>query len=251
MKALPLRFDGPLQSWGGTVAGNDRKTLEAPTRSAVIGLCAGALGIDRSDSGALADLHRSVWFAVRCDRAGVRITDFHTALDVPEAAKGRPKKNAVLTRREYLQDAEFVALLFERPNAPFSLETIREALLAPRYMPFLGRKACVPATPVHSRADAILQAKDWRGLFELLPVRNTDAGTKKLAVWADADLPGLDVNLPFHKQRDVALPSVPRLFAERRVVRLFLEHASTGALPSDADFFDEAPAELATVGEDV
>jgi CRISPR system Cascade subunit CasD len=251
MKALPLRFDGPLQSWGGTIAGNDRKTLDSPTRSAVVGLCAGALGIDRSDSATLADLHRSVWFAVRCDRAGIRMTDFHTALDVPEAAKGKPKKNAVLTRREYLQDASYVALLFERAGAAFSLEAIREALLEPRYMPFLGRKACAPAVPVHSRADTILEAKDWRGLFELVPVWNTDAGPIKLAVWVDADLPGLEVNLPFHKQRDVALPTVPRLFAERRVVRLFFEHASTAAVPADADFFDEAPEELAALGGQV
>ncbi|MES5824249.1 type I-E CRISPR-associated protein Cas5/CasD [Streptomyces sp. RG80] len=71
---LLLRLAGPLQSWGALARFDRRDTLNRPTKSGVTGLIAAALGLDRADDlGALTDLR----FAVRADRPGTAVRDFH------------------------------------------------------------------------------------------------------------------------------------------------------------------------------
>ncbi|MEU7556012.1 type I-E CRISPR-associated protein Cas5/CasD [Streptomyces sp. NPDC044571] len=76
---LLIRLAGPLQSWGLVSRFTRRDTHSRPTKSAVIGLCAAALGLDRA-----ADLHAEdlplaqLRFGVRADRPGVPVRDYHT-----------------------------------------------------------------------------------------------------------------------------------------------------------------------------
>ncbi|MFE3557830.1 type I-E CRISPR-associated protein Cas5/CasD [Streptomyces sp. NPDC059193] len=76
---LLIRLAGPLQSWGLVSRFTRRDTHSRPTKSAVIGLCAAALGLDRTadlgdDELPLAELR----FGVRADRPGVPVRDYHT-----------------------------------------------------------------------------------------------------------------------------------------------------------------------------
>lgn len=74
MTTVLLRLSGPLQSYGTTSRWEERATLPRPTKSAVLGLLANALGPGHGPS-QFADLV----FAVRCDRPGHLEEDLQTA----------------------------------------------------------------------------------------------------------------------------------------------------------------------------
>ena len=78
MATLLLRLAAPLQSWGADSKFETRKTNREPTKSGVIGLLAAALGLRRDDAAGLARLN-GLHFAVRADREGSLLVDFHTA----------------------------------------------------------------------------------------------------------------------------------------------------------------------------
>ncbi|WEH31948.1 type I-E CRISPR-associated protein Cas5/CasD [Streptomyces sp. AM 4-1-1] len=71
-----IRLSGPLQSYGASSHWTERETGPRPTKSAVAGLIANALG--RHWSADLSDL-RAMTFAVRADRPGHLLTDDQTA----------------------------------------------------------------------------------------------------------------------------------------------------------------------------
>ncbi|MFG2669048.1 type I-E CRISPR-associated protein Cas5/CasD [Streptomyces sp. NPDC048387] len=72
---LLVRLAAPLQSWGIVSRFSHRDTHSRPTKSAVIGLCAAALGRDRTH--AVDDLAALV-FGVRADHPGTPVRDYHT-----------------------------------------------------------------------------------------------------------------------------------------------------------------------------
>ncbi|KOX25229.1 CRISPR-associated protein Cas5 [Streptomyces sp. NRRL F-4707] len=135
---LVLRLAGPLQSWGASSRFTRRTTESAPTKSGVIGLLASAAGIDRSDDAHLAPL-AALRFGVRIDQPGTRIRDFHTA------HHGVTGASMPLSERFYLADAVFVAAV-EGDQA--LLTDLHDALRAPVYLPYLGRRSCPPSEPV-------------------------------------------------------------------------------------------------------
>jgi CRISPR system Cascade subunit CasD len=132
MSTLLLRFAGPLQSWGVGDKFERRGTERAPTKSAVIGMIAAALGRRRNES--IADLI-PLRFGVRIDQAGTLLRDYHTASHPTE------EKRKYITNRYYLADAIFlVGLEGEEPM----LTQIDEAIRRPAFPLFLGRRSCPP-----------------------------------------------------------------------------------------------------------
>ncbi|GGV13917.1 type I-E CRISPR-associated protein Cas5/CasD [Streptomyces spectabilis] len=73
---LLIRLAAPLQSWG-TISrfAARRDSHSRPTKSAVIGLCAAALGLPRDED--LGELAQTV-FGVRADHPGTPVRDYHT-----------------------------------------------------------------------------------------------------------------------------------------------------------------------------
>ncbi|MGW6026551.1 type I-E CRISPR-associated protein Cas5/CasD [Streptomyces sp. NPDC055099] len=72
---LLVRLAAPLQSWGVTSRFSHRDTHTRPTKSAVIGLCAAALGLDRTEP--VNDL-AALTYGVRADHPGTPVRDYHT-----------------------------------------------------------------------------------------------------------------------------------------------------------------------------
>ena len=115
---LALYFDAPLLSFGGECKFDRRETLSFPSRSAVTGLIAAALGVARDDRPALARLAQlrleSVAFR---EKMGVLLEDYHTAgggypgnsADIPVSASR--KSHPVVTQRHYFADGKFGAVL--------------------------------------------------------------------------------------------------------------------------------------------
>ncbi|GAA3490830.1 type I-E CRISPR-associated protein Cas5/CasD [Streptomyces cremeus] len=133
---LLLRLAGPLQSWGSAARFARRSTENAPTKSGVLGLLAAALGRGREAD--LSDL-AALRFGVRIDQPGSRLRDFHTA------HHGDSGRAMPLSERFYLADAVFLAGVEGDSDL---LHQLYKALLAPHFLPFLGRRSCPPARPV-------------------------------------------------------------------------------------------------------
>ncbi|MFD0120188.1 type I-E CRISPR-associated protein Cas5/CasD [Streptomyces virginiae] len=136
MSVLALRLAGPLQSWGASARFARRTTETAPTKSGVIGLLAAAQGRDRTAD--LTDL-AALSFAVRIDQAGTRIRDFQTA------RHGDTGKAMPVSQRFYLADAVFVAAVAGDNDL---IHALHDAVQAPTYLPFLGRRSCPPQGPI-------------------------------------------------------------------------------------------------------
>lgn len=146
---LFLRLEGPLQAWGDHQSKFViRRTAEAPTKSGVIGMLCAALGVSRIEAPEkwLTDLG-ALHMGVRIDSPGVRWWDYHTVgakMEMP-TAEGKSKSGAMLTRREYLCDASFLVAL---QGDPTLISTLREAMNAPKWTLYLGRKCCPPSRPL-------------------------------------------------------------------------------------------------------
>ena len=103
----------------------------------MIGLVAAALGVRRQQKEALKEL-AEFRFGVRVDKEGSIRRDLHIARDY--LSKKEPV--SYLTHRYYLEDASFVAGL-ESENREL-LERIGQALQAPAFPLYLGRRSCPP-----------------------------------------------------------------------------------------------------------
>jgi CRISPR system Cascade subunit CasD len=221
MRAIGIRLEGPMQAWGGPTAGDDRPTLEFPTKSGVLGLVAGALGIDRSDTSSLLALHRGFGVAVRVDRAGVRGLDFHTVQQVPTAEGGVAE--TVVSRRSYLYDASFAVLLME-VEASRPLKDVVDALRCPYFVSALGRKGCPPAVPVLA-APAPVEGANWRELFSRLPIAESGKGAEEqLDVFVEGRHPG---RLRELRVRDQFVGPLRRMFGERSVSHFRIPRPAT------------------------
>lgn len=144
LRGLALRLHGPMQAWGGPVAGDDRPTWRVPSRSGVLGLLAACLGIGRREQVRLAALARHTRVHVRVDFPGTPLVDYQTIQDNPNASATR---RTIQSKRTYLCDASFVAVVVPGAAAPTVAELV-DALSMPRFQPFLGRRTCVPTLPI-------------------------------------------------------------------------------------------------------
>ena len=129
MNTLLLRFRAPMQAWGISAKFDRRSTERVPSKSAVIGMLAGALGRKRDMS---VDDLSALRFGVRIDREGTLMRDFQTAKSVSDA---------YISHRYYLADAAFLVGLEGDLDM---LEGIDFALNHPIYPIFFGRRSCPP-----------------------------------------------------------------------------------------------------------
>ncbi len=156
---LILRLESPLQSWGTVAVDSVRPTSHFPTRSAISGLIASAIGWSYRDGEKTTALQDHLRMAVREERRGLRIRDFQTA-DLGgvgqegwtrwgvEKRSGSAAKGTHLLEKWYLADAAFVAAITLAGGAPTDLDEVKKSLQRPARPLFLGRKSCPPATPL-------------------------------------------------------------------------------------------------------
>ena len=175
MEYLVFRLYGPLASWGEAAVGETRPSASYPTRSAIIGLLAAALGVRRSDQNLQDELRDQVLVAIKQYTSGVLLKDYHTA-QVPgrgfkmrlgtrrdELSAPKPDLNTILSSREYRCEGYWVTAVQLRSDSRWSLEDLAGALSRPVYQPYLGRKSCPLAAPMMPRivqADGLREALD-------------------------------------------------------------------------------------------
>jgi len=244
MNGFLLHLYGPMQSWADTGFGQLREAGEFPSRAAVLGLVAAAMGIPRADD-RLLRLHEALRSHAATVRPGRVLRDFHTV----ETREGKPR---TLTSRDYRHDAHFVALV--EGDGPLVGEAA-DALRRPVFGTFLGRRSCPPALPLIPepvegdpfealRAATLDTAHDFpRGDGTRRRGRPADA----LTVWLDGHFDGSDLPAPFrdaesltHGTRRARLVGPRRAYAAAPFTRLRLGLPKPAAHNHDA-FFHAAP----------
>ena len=159
MKHLALYLRAPLQSWGASSKFGDRGTLDAPTRSGLLGLLAAACGVDKNDEARDREwLARAakISVAVLAFRRGDRMPDYHTVgahydkddswqkRMIPTTPDGKPR-GTDLTHRDYLADSVFGAVL---SGDDALVDEMATGLADPVWGVWLGRKSCIPTEPI-------------------------------------------------------------------------------------------------------
>jgi CRISPR system Cascade subunit CasD len=156
---LILKLDGVMQAWGDHTYEDYRPTVGFPTRSGLLGLVAGCMGIERLDRVALAELDKSLCFSVRVDsQKAIKLTDFHTVLQARKVNIRKSSEYPVVSRREYLCDAKFSIAVELSAHAGMTLEIIEDALKRPVFTPVLGRRSCPICRPLLVQTVAAMDA---------------------------------------------------------------------------------------------
>ncbi|MFF9894589.1 type I-E CRISPR-associated protein Cas5/CasD [Streptomyces longispororuber] len=223
MTVLLLRLAGPLQSWGASARFARRSTENAPTKSGVLGLLAAAEGRPRHAD--LSDL-AALRYGVRIDQSGSRLRDFHTAHHA-DSGKAMP-----LSERFYLSDAVFVAGVEGDSGL---LHRLYESVLAPQFLPYLGRRSCPPSRPLDMgppQGNASLEEALRNAPWQASPwyVRQTERAAERGDIEAAPDSLDLLVDCPPDETPHLSLRDTPVSYDPRH-----RQYALRGVLTSHVD----------------
>jgi len=162
----------PLGAFGDIAVGERRPGFDRPGRSAVLGLLGAALGLERHEEAELAALDESWALALRVERPGTLLQDYHT-VQARSAERGREWQTrrealaerstleTLLSLRDYRCDPFVTIALVARSEAGGGAEALARAMAAPGFLLYLGRKACplgLPPRPQAHRAGLLAEA---------------------------------------------------------------------------------------------
>lgn len=165
----------PLASWGEPAVGEVRRSWDRPSRSAVLGMVAAALGIRREQQDLHDALDRAVGVAVRLDATGTDLDDYHTTQTVSPSVirKVAPttrksllesgERQTILSRRSLRQESLATVAVWLRASAPWTLEQLEYALQQPAFTLYAGRKANPLGLPLRPRR---VQAETLKGALQ-------------------------------------------------------------------------------------
>jgi CRISPR system Cascade subunit CasD len=231
---LLFRLAGPMAAFGKISVGEQRDIWAEPSKSAVLGLIAGAMGIRRDQGDAHAALEGGLGFAARIDDPGVPLRDFHTT-QAPKARKGakwriRREELAdddlytVVSERTYRLETRATIAVWARTGAAPDLNSLASALRRPCFTPYLGRKSCPlgePPFPQVVAAGGLVAA--FKAYDALRPAIAKAGRTPATPIWfeMDAGLTEEDAlaDLTRHR-RDAPRDRELRQFTDRREGRL-------------------------------
>lgn len=170
---LVFHLYGPMAAWGDIAVGEYRPSFAHPSKSAIVGLLAAALGIRREEEDRLNALAASCSFAVRVDSMGSLLRDYHT-IQVPSSGTAtKPKKfhtrraeladadlNTILSSRDYRCDALYTVAVTLDDNSDSSVKEVADALCKPVFTLYLGRKSCPLAFPLSPQIVSVASVKE-------------------------------------------------------------------------------------------
>jgi len=205
-----FRLEGPLQSWGTAGILDEHPTCDFPTLSGVLGLIGCALGM-REDDPFMENLRSQTVMAARANKTGEIGTDFQTVQAVQGRfmrADGKLKAQSYtkVKHKAYLNDASFTVAITAEPNV---VAKIAEAINTPKWIIYLGRKGCVPSTPIFART-----TESFASLQEALCCVDGAEEGKEYIIESSAENSD-----SMYLQCDVLTDAKARRFAPRRVKR--------------------------------
>ncbi|HBK61216.1 MAG TPA: type I-E CRISPR-associated protein Cas5/CasD [Firmicutes bacterium] len=190
MRALVLRLDAPMMSFGSVIVDHHGFTDFFPGVSMLTGMIGNALGWHHGDFEQLQSLQNSVDFAARWDVRPHRVIDYHT-VDLGSPKMSRPgwttrgetehraggpaaKFGTHQRYRHYLVDGLMTVALGVAAEGYPDLDAIKEAFERPARPLFLGRKTCMPARPFLDPVSPIMKGTDLLTILGMVPVWNRE-----------------------------------------------------------------------------
>jgi CRISPR system Cascade subunit CasD len=208
----------PLGAMGGIAVGERRAGFDRPGKSAILGLVAAALGLDRSDEEAHVALAGGYGLGLGEIAAGRLLSDYHTT-QAPPQRKGRrfdtrreelavDDLGTILSIREYRTEPAYLVVLWARNASRWPLGQFAEALMRPQFHLYFGRKACPLGAPLDPR---VVQAEDCGSAIRTYIANRTPEQTeflRPLNLGGSPSVLGLDL--------DGATSHAARMRIERR-----------------------------------
>jgi CRISPR system Cascade subunit CasD len=180
---LLFTLAAPIASFGTIAVGERRPTWDRPSKSQIIGLIAGCLGIERTEEERQRELASALGFAVRVDHPGQLATDYHTAQAAKDVEIRRRIKaghrvdtrteelacddlKTILSRREFRIGSLYTVAVWKTADTGPSPDAIMTALNAPIFAPFSGRKSNPLALPFGPQIVDALRIEDAFAVFD-------------------------------------------------------------------------------------
>ena len=180
---LCFTLAAPLTSFGAVAVGERRPTWDRPSKSQIVGLVAGCLGIERVEEARHSALAQALGYAVRIDARGQLASDYHTAQEATEPSMRRRIRrhgplntradelccdhiNTVLSQREFFSGALHTIALWRKGDGAPVLNEIARSLAQPVFAPFVGRKALPLMLPMSPRLIEAETVEDGLTLFD-------------------------------------------------------------------------------------
>lgn len=230
-----FRLYGPMASWGDIAVGEERHTWDHPSRSAIFGMVAAALGIRRGEEEVHRQLTSSYGFSVMVDSPGVPVIDYHTIQTPPQSQISRgnhfrtrrdelsiPRHtlSTIISRRDYLCDMIATVCLWPRVDDPIHTpEEIAAALREPTFELFLGRKSCPLSLPVKAQvvdASSVMEAFQRAAFDDGEFTQSLLRGQERVGLYWDGDT---DAGVPSSQiapRRDMVVSRRRWLFGNRQ-----------------------------------
>jgi CRISPR system Cascade subunit CasD len=166
---LVFLLHAPLAAMGGVAVGERRAGFDRPGKSAILGLVAAGLGLDRSNEAAHAALGDGYGLGLGEIASGQLLFDYHTTQTPPRRQYRRfttrraelavDDLGTSLSVREYRSDPAYLVVLWPRGLSQWSLGQLAEALRRPHFALYFGRKACPLGMPLDPR---VVEAESTR-----------------------------------------------------------------------------------------
>lgn len=154
MLCLTIRLDGLFQSYSKMQGFGRKETEPIPTKSAVVGLAAAALGLDRDDQfiGKIAD-ETKMYLKNKEYKNGYHkvYTDYQTATPwngeywISANGKKADLQGPIERNKDYLLEASYTVCITGKEEM---LDTLAEAFIFPKRFLYLGRSNCFPQSPI-------------------------------------------------------------------------------------------------------
>jgi len=158
---LVFLLHAPLGATGGVAVGERRAGFDRPGKSAILGLVAAGLGVERSDEASHTALADGYGLGLGEIASGRMLFDYHTAQTPPHRKNRRfatrreelavDDLGTILSVREYRTDPAYLVVLWSRKAPKWSLSQFVDALRRPYFTLYFGRKACPLSVPLDPR----------------------------------------------------------------------------------------------------
>lgn len=174
-KCLLFHIYGPMESWGGVAVGTFRPTERHPTKSAIVGILAASLGIERFDSERQSHLYSDFEYVVASAGKEYEMSDYatiesskpdrketYTVLPPRSLELSRNDRSIILSTKKYICNGFYTVAVIPKKKSLFGLQDLCFALKSPKYIPYLGRKSCPMSYPMSPSVEK------YERLFDLL-----------------------------------------------------------------------------------
>lgn len=172
---LIITLDAPMLSFGAPLYDKFGRIQDFPALSMVTGLLGNALGYSHADFEQLSSLQNSLVYGCRRDLAGNKFTDYqtvsfqseHMSHDTAWTTRGslqsrtsgaKTLNSPDIRQRDYLMDAVYTLSVGLLELSSCTIEELRDALVSPSRPLFIGRKCCLPATPLVNEKEPFVTA---------------------------------------------------------------------------------------------